>query len=195
MPRKGVGTTITAVAELVRRGRTDVELVVVGGSRDLSRIAEDPDVQRLAALSRQLGVDDRVSFLGQVAHTELPPLLRSAEVIVCAPWYEPFGIVPLEAMATGIPVVASAVGGLIDTVVEGVTGLHVPPRDAGAIADALEIMLDDPGLRESLGTAGVDRAARHYTWTKVAADTERVYRRVALSHRSSVRAATKAGGA
>ena len=193
VPRKGVGTTITALAELVRRGRTDVELVVVGGSRSADRIDEDHDVQRLAALSRELGIEDHVSFRGQVPHGELPPILRSADAIVCAPWYEPFGIVPLEAMATGVPVVASAVGGLIDTVVDGVTGLHVPPRNPGAIADALETLLADAGLRASLGAAGVARAARRYTWTKVAADTDRVYRRVAAQRPATLRTMRKAG--
>ena len=192
VPRKGVGTTITAIAELVRRGHSDIELVVVGGSRTADRIAEDPDVQRLAALARTLGIEDSVSFRGQVPHSELPPILRSAEAIVCAPWYEPFGIVPLEAMATGVPVVAAAVGGLIDTVVDGVTGLHVPPRDATAIADALETLLGDAELRASLGAAGVARAARRYTWTRVATDTERVYRRVAAGLPASTARARRA---
>ncbi|WP_345801405.1 glycosyltransferase [Microbacterium sp. AZCO] len=193
VPRKGVGTTISALAELVARGRDDIELVIVGGSRDAAHIDEDPDVQRLAALARRLGVEGRVSFRGQVAHTALPPLLRSADLMVCAPWYEPFGIVPLEAMATGIPVVAAAVGGLIDTVVEGVTGVHVPPRDPAAVADAVEALLADPELRRSFGAAGVARAARRYTWTRVAADTERVYRRAAAAR--PARAAREAGRA
>lgn len=193
VPRKGVGTTITALAELVRRGRTDVELVVVGGSRPADRIAEDQDVQRLTALAHQLGLEDHVSFRGQVPHAELPPILRSAEAIVCAPWYEPFGIVPLEAMATGVPVVAAAVGGLIDTVVDGVTGLHVPPRQPGAIADALETLLSDAELRASFGAAGVARTARRYTWTRVAADTERAYRRVAAERPALRGAQPKAG--
>ncbi|TDN90690.1 glycosyltransferase [Microbacterium sp. BK668] len=195
VPRKGVGTTITALAELVRRGRTDVELVVVGGSRTADRIDEDQDVQRLAALARRLGVEEHISFLGQVPHAELPSHLRSADVIVCAPWYEPFGIVPLEAMATGVPVVAAAVGGLIDTVVDGVTGLHVPPRDPSAIADAVETLLADADLRASLGAAGVARTARRYTWTRVAAETERVYRRAAAQRPATVRTQRNAGRA
>ena len=88
----------------------------------------------------------------------MPGIFRSADAVVCAPWYEPFGIVPLEAMACGVPVVAAAVGGLRDTVVDHATGLHVPPRDPEAIAAALAMLLGDPALRTELGGAGQRRA-------------------------------------
>jgi glycosyltransferase involved in cell wall biosynthesis len=91
------------------------------------------------------------------------------------PWYEPFGIVPLEAMACGAPVVASAVGGQIDSVVNGVTGAHVPPRDPDALATALADLLADPGRRAALGAAGVQRARRHFAHDRVAAATREVY--------------------
>ena len=91
------------------------------------------------------------------------------------PWYEPFGIVPLEAMACGVPVVASAVGGMIDSVVDGVTGVHVPPRDPERLAGVLACLLDDPARRAALGAAGVRRARRLYDWNRVAAaDARRV---------------------
>lgn len=178
VPRKGVGTTITALARLARRGVDDVELVVVGGSTGPGDLAADPDVQRLAAHARAEGVAHLVDFRGQLPHADLPPLLRSADVVVCAPWYEPFGIVPLEAMAAGVPVVAAAVGGLIDTVVHGRTGVHVPPRDPDAIADALAALRDQPAVRAEFGRAGAARARSRYAWARVAADTEKVYRRV-----------------
>jgi phosphoheptose isomerase len=98
---------------------------------------------------------------------------------VCAPWYEPFGIVPLEAMACGVPVVASAVGGMIDTVVDGVTGVHVPPRDPERLAGVLRGLLDDPQRREAFGHAGVRRARRLYDWGRVATATLDVYARQA----------------
>ncbi|MDX2376734.1 glycosyltransferase [Microbacterium sp. LRZ72] len=179
VPRKGVGTTISALARLAARGHDDVELVVIGGSQGGDAVQTDPDVQRLLAHARAEGVEHLVTFRGQLRHEELPAALRSADLVVCAPWYEPFGIVPLEAMATGVPVVATAVGGLIDTVVHGVTGVHVPPRDADAIADAVEGMLAEPAQRVAFGRAGVARAAVRYSWAKVAADTERAYRRAA----------------
>jgi D-inositol-3-phosphate glycosyltransferase len=185
VPRKGVGSTISALARLAESGRDDIELVIVGGSRGADEIREDPDVQRLLAHARTEGVEHLVTFRGQLSRTELPAVLRSADLVVCAPWYEPFGIVPLEAMAIGIPVVAASVGGLIDSVVHGGTGIHVPPRDAQAIADAVEALLADPELLSELGEAGVDRVRSRYTWPKVAADTERVYRKV-IAARSRV---------
>jgi glycosyltransferase involved in cell wall biosynthesis len=84
-------------------------------------------------------------------------------------------------MACGRPVVASAVGGLLDTVVEDVTGVHVPPRDAAAVADAAGALLADPARRARYGAAGRRRAVTRYTWERVAAETERVYRQVALA--------------
>jgi D-inositol-3-phosphate glycosyltransferase len=135
----------------------------------------DPDVDRLAALAHACGVAHRVRFLGPVTRAELPALLRSADVVVCAPWYEPFGIVPLEAMACGRAVVATAVGGLTDTVVDGVTGRHVPPRQPRALATALAELLRSPALIEAYGAAGRDRALSRYSWSRIAAATAEVY--------------------
>ncbi|WIB01654.1 glycosyltransferase [Curtobacterium sp. MCBA15_012] len=176
--RKGVGTTIAALAKLLDEGR-DVELVVVGGAGVAGAdLVDDPEYQRLDALARSLGVREHVSFRGQLGQHDMPEVYRSADVVVCAPWYEPFGIVPLEAMACGRPVVASSVGGLIDTVVEDATGLHVPPRDEHAVAAAVGLVLDEPERRKAYGRAGRRRAETKYTWHKVAADSERVYERL-----------------
>ena len=106
-------------------------------------------MRRLRAVAAAAGVADRVRFLGAVGRAEVPALLRSADAVVCVPWYEPFGIVPLEAMACGVPVVASAVGGLIDTVVDGVTGLLVPPRRPDRLAAALRACWRTPRCRPS----------------------------------------------
>lgn len=176
VPRKGVGLVISAIGMLRDRGRDDVELVIVGGAG--GRDGSDPEVTRLQGLARELRVDDRVHFRGQVDQKDMPEVLRSADLAVCAPWYEPFGIVPLECMASGIPVVVAAVGGLIDSVVDGVTGIHVPPRDPEAIADAMALLLDDPARRRRFGTAGRARVESRYSWTRVAADTARIYRQV-----------------
>jgi glycosyltransferase involved in cell wall biosynthesis len=105
----------------------------------------------------------------------MPALLRSADVVACTPWYEPFGIVPLEAMACGIPVVASAVGGMLDTVVHDVTGRLVAPKHPSDTADALYPLLRDAFLRRSLGAAGRDRARSRYSWDRIAGATMRIY--------------------
>jgi D-inositol-3-phosphate glycosyltransferase len=167
--RKGVADVIAALPAL-----PGVELVVAGGGEaDLLR--DDPEARRLAALAEELGVLERVELRGRIDREHVAPLLRSADVVVCSPWYEPFGIVPLEAMACGRPVVASAVGGLIDTVVHGVTGLHVPPRRPDKLAQAIGRLLADPVLCERLGAAGAERARSRYEWARVADATLDVY--------------------
>jgi D-inositol-3-phosphate glycosyltransferase len=120
-------------------------------------------------------VAHRVRFTGRVPHEDVPAMLVSADIVVSVPWYEPFGIVPVEAMACGKAVVVSAVGGHLDTVQDGITGRLVPPRDRAALTSALTQLLAEPGLRRKLGTAGAARAADRYSWDTIAAETEAVY--------------------
>ncbi|WP_309134269.1 glycosyltransferase [Cellulomonas sp.] len=167
--RKGVDTVLHALVDL-----PDTELLVAGGP-DAAALPDDPEACRLAALARQLGVADRVHLLGRVGHDDVPELVSSADAVVATPWYEPFGIVPLEAAACGVPLVGSAVGGLLDSVADGVTGLLVPPRDPQALAAALRGLLDDPARRRAFGVAARRRALTHYSWRGVAAQTELVY--------------------
>ncbi|MFJ4045439.1 glycosyltransferase [Microbacterium sp. NPDC089987] len=173
VPRKGVDLVVRALATLVESGFGDIELVIAGCD---GTAEADPEAARLSALADELGIADRVRFHGKVSRDRMPALLRSADAVVCAPWYEPFGIVPLEAMACGTPVVAAAVGGLIDSVTDGVTGLHVPPRDPDAIASALQELLGDEARRRAWGRAGRARVESRYSWERVAAQTERIYR-------------------
>jgi D-inositol-3-phosphate glycosyltransferase len=166
--RKGVDETVAALARV-----PGAELVVAGGTGP-----GDPDIARLARLADRVGVRGRVRFAGPVARSDVPALLRSADAVVCVPWYEPFGMVPLEAMACGRPVVASAVGGLADTVVDGVTGVLVPPRDPRALATALRRLLAAPTVADGFGMAGRDRAEARYGWSQVAAATVHSYEEV-----------------
>ncbi len=165
--RNGYDTTIRALTQL-----PDTELLIAGGDA-----TSESEHHRLTALAEQLGVAERVRLIGQVARTEMPALLRSADLVVCSPWYEPFGLVPLEAMACGVPVVASAVGGMLDSVVGGVTGAHVPPRDPVVLAEVIGALLDAPDHRAGLSRAGLERVRSRYSWDRVAADTAAVYQR------------------
>ncbi len=167
--RKGIGNVIAALAQV-----PDTELVVAGGG-DAGSLRDDPEAARLRRLSADCGVADRVELRGRIERPDVPPLLRSADVVVCAPWYEPFGLVALEAMACGVPVVTTAVGGLVDTVIHGVTGVHVPARDVDALAAAIGGLLADPARRRSLGRAGAARARARYDWHAIARETARSY--------------------
>lgn len=151
-----------------------MELLVAGGPAR-EDLGADPEVRRLRGLADARGVADRVRFLGSVAREDVPRLMCSADLVVSVPWYEPFGIVPVEAMACGRPVVGSAVGGLLDTVVPGVTGELVPPRRPDLLAPVLRDLLGDPERRAAYGRAGRARAVEKYPWSRVTADTEEVY--------------------
>ncbi|HEY0402763.1 MAG TPA: glycosyltransferase [Blastococcus sp.] len=180
--RKGHDDAVRAL-----RAVPDAELVVVGGPPP-DAVDDDPEVRRLTALARESGVADRLVFTGAVSRADVPAWVRSADVVLAVPWYEPFGITPLEAMACGRPVVATAVGGLVDSVADGVTGDLVPPRDPDRLGEVVSALLADDERRAAYGAAGVRRARARYRWSRVVADTESVYRQV-LARRSPVEVA------
>jgi D-inositol-3-phosphate glycosyltransferase len=186
---RGAAPRILSVGRMVeRKGFQDViaalrfvpgaELVIVGG-----RI--DPLYTRLSAYADACGVGERVHFVGAVARADMPAWYRSADVLVSAPWYEPFGLTPLEAMACGVPVVASAVGGLTDTVVEGITGDLVPPRDPRALGLALRALLGDGMRRLAYASASLDRVRSTYSWERAAEQLTAVYASVGALRRPS----------
>ncbi|ANW64468.1 glycosyl transferase [Mycobacterium sp. djl-10] len=173
-PRKGFDVMIKALPKI-----RDTELVIIGGTAG-GDLDTDPEARQLRTLAADLGVADRVHMAGAVRHQDMPALLRSADIVACTPWYEPSAIVPLEAMACGVPVLASAVGGLLDTVVDGVTGRLVPPRNPDACAEAANQIIFEPFFARGLGGAGRDRARSRYGWDRIAADTARLYERVTV---------------
>lgn len=172
VPRKGIADLITALPTA-----PPIELIVAGGP-DRADLDHDQEARRLRLLARGLGVEQQVDLRGRVARDDLPALLRSADLVANVPWYEPFGIVPVEAMACGVPVLASAVGGMIDTVVPGQTGWHVPPRSPAVVSSALERIESSPAQRSRFGAAGARRAARQYGWIRIAQATIATYRHV-----------------
>jgi len=175
--RKGHDDAVRAL-----RALPDAELVVVGGP-PADEVDDDAEIRRLRAVAAEEGVAERLLFTGSVARADVPAWIRSADVVLAVPWYEPFGITPLEAMACGRPVVASAVGGLVDTVADGLTGELVPPRDPGRLGEVLTSLLADDERRAAYGAAGVQRARARYRWNRVVADTEAVYRHVLARRR------------
>jgi D-inositol-3-phosphate glycosyltransferase len=187
--RKGIGNAISALAEV-----PGTELQIAGGPpRD--ELQHDSEARRLSALAESLGIADRVVLRGRLGRDAMPALLRSADAVVCVPWYEPFGIVPLEAMACGVPVVASAVGGQTDSVVHDVTGIHVAPLDPPALAAALRDLLADPERRARLGAAGARRARQRYGFDRIAKSTRAVYAELAPARRTRAAKRRRQGAA
>jgi glycosyltransferase involved in cell wall biosynthesis len=183
VPRKGVDTVIEAVALLRTHHGIDARLLIVGG--DLHGSGRDgPELARLQALARRLGIGADVDFVGQKPRDELRHYYGAADVFVTTPWYEPFGITPVEAMACARPVIGSEVGGIKSTVVDGSTGFLVPSRDPQAVADRLATLQRNPGLGRVMGEAGLRRATLYYTWRIVARQVADVYAAVLAEART-----------
>lgn len=182
--RKGFADLVRALPHV-----PEAECVIVGGSRS------DPLAHTLRCLADECGVGDRLRLPGAVGAADVARWYRSADVLAAAPWYEPFGLTPLEAMACGVPVVGTAVGGLVDTVVDGFTGDLVPPRDPRALGTALRRLLRDPVRRLAYGSAALDRARHRYTWARAADQLSTLYvqvRGVRRAHRENDRETTGA---
>jgi D-inositol-3-phosphate glycosyltransferase len=177
--RKGFGELIRAM-----RVVPTAECVVVGGP-PAAELGADPVARKLQDLADSAKVADRIQLVGGVPREDMPSWYRSADVLACAPWYEPFGLTPLEAMACGIPVVATAVGGLTDTVVDGLTGDLVRPRDPRALGSVLRRLLGDPMRRLAYATAALDRARQVYSWRRCAAQLNSLYAAVTALRRPS----------
>jgi D-inositol-3-phosphate glycosyltransferase len=172
VPRKGYDQVIRALPQI-----PSANLLIAGGP-PAAQLDTDPEARRLRALAAASGVADRVRLLGQVGRAALPALLRSGDLMTCTPWYEPFGMTALEAMAVGLPVVASAVGGLTDTVQDGVTGRLVRSRDPALLARTVRQLLAAPDQLTGYRLSSVDRARSRYSWSRIAAETEAAYLRV-----------------
>jgi D-inositol-3-phosphate glycosyltransferase len=167
-PLKALDVAIAALSTLAQR---DAVLLAVGGPSGAAGADELARVQRLA---EQLGVADRVRFVPPQPHHLLSTYYRAADVCLVPSRSESFGLVALEASACGIPVVASAVGGLTTLVDHGRTGFLVDSRDPERFAEAVARLLDDPGKAREMGAAGAARA-RSYTWSTTAARLRRIY--------------------
>lgn len=174
VPHSGFDTAISALSFV-----PGSELVIAGriGHADPR---QDPEVKRLVLHARGLGVANRVTFTGQIDHARKPALLRSADVAVCTPWYEPFGTAALEAMACGVPVVASAVGAFNDAVVDDVTGVLVPPREPRTLGTVVRDLLADVTRRQMYAIAAVDRVQVRYRWDRVAAEMAAAYEKARI---------------
>jgi D-inositol-3-phosphate glycosyltransferase len=170
---KGIDILVRAASQL----EGGFQLVIVGGdSKDASRKRE------LVDLSRELGIAERIHFVDAVPHEQLPLYYNAADVCVVPSYYESFGLVAVEAMASGVPVIASRVGGLKDTILDGRTGYLVPWRCPEPFAERLDLLLSNESLRRSLGREA-RTAAERYRWSEVAASVESVYHDLVSAYR------------
>ncbi len=175
-PLKGVDTLIRAMSCM---RMSDLEkpayLIIIGGDPNASPEAMSAEMLRLQALCQELCLDRMVVFLGKRSQDTLPYYYSAAEVVVMPSHYESFGMVALEAMSCGTPVIASQVGGLAYLVQDGVTGFHVPNGDSDALCARLTLLMQDTELRTQMGESAA-QVARGYAWENIAAQIVRVYR-------------------
>ena len=172
-PLKGIDILLKAVAQLEQPEA--VKALIVGGESE-----GDMEVERLKALAAELGLSSQVSFPGRVEQQELPAYYSAADVCVVPSWYESFGLVALESMACGTPVVASRVGGLPTIVKDGVTGYLVPWRCPEPFADRLDILLNNATINRTMGEAARNRALT-MGWSAVAESLLSLYSTLASS--------------
>jgi D-inositol-3-phosphate glycosyltransferase len=181
LPRKDVRNVVRAVAALRQHPGclpAPVRLLLVGGETPEPDPCATPEIGELQRLAAELGIADLVHATGKRQPDVLRDYYSAGDVIVTTPWYEPFGLTPLEAMACGRPVIGSAVGGITFTIVDGETGYLIPPRDPEALADRLHQLLSRPELRARMGRAARARVEREFTWPTVAERTAALYRKL-----------------
>ncbi|GAB3773668.1 glycosyltransferase family 1 protein [Spirosoma horti] len=175
VPRKGIDNVIRAVSLLLQRHGIAARLLVVGGDSRNPDPALTPEIGRLQQLATELGVAHLVTFTGSRNRDELRHYYSAADVFVTTPWYEPFGITPLEAMACGTPVIGAAVGGIKHTVLINKTGFLVPPNDSSALAEKLAVLITNKTLRQRYSQQAIQHVKEGYTWARVAQQTADLY--------------------
>lgn len=172
-PGQGLDTAIRALAQV-----PDAELVIIGGPH--RRQLPDLDCYRtLDDLATSAGVRDRVVFAGGVPDDDLPAWIRSADLMISGASYEPFGTATVRAMACGIPVIASSIGANQDAVVDGTTGVLVPPDQPRLLAQRIRELLAAPVRRGAYGAAAADRATSRYSWERISHETLTAYEHLA----------------
>ena len=181
VPRKGIDNVVRALALLVHQHKVTARLMVVGGEADTPCEKATPEIARLRQIAAQLDVADRVTFTGRRRRDDLRTFYNAADVFVTTPWYEPFGITPLEAMACGTPVIGANVGGIKYSVVDRATGFLVPPNDPSVLAERLAVLAENRVLARAMGLAGMRRAREKFTWDNIAEQLALSYAEVARS--------------
>jgi len=177
VPRKGVDNVIQALGE-IKKHEKSLRLVIVGGEHDTPDPSLCPELARLQKIAKQEDVEDLVVFTGRKQRDALKFYYAAADIFITTPWYEPFGITPLEAMACGTPVIGSNVGGIKFTVEEGKTGFLVPPHQPKALAESIETLVADEKLLGAMHHNALKRVNKYFTWRSVAASCHHLYEKI-----------------
>jgi D-inositol-3-phosphate glycosyltransferase len=171
VPRKGIDNVIRSLAYLPECNK-NYRLVIVGGESELEKSDE---YQRLMSIAAELGIQNKVEFTGRKDREMLKYYYAAADIFITTPWYEPFGITPLEAMACGTPVIGANVGGIKYSVVDDITGALVSPNDPPALAQKVHDILSDPYRMEEMGQKAIEHVNTNFTWKKVAEQVGSLY--------------------
>ncbi|MXV16679.1 glycosyltransferase [Hufsiella ginkgonis] len=175
VPRKGIDNVIRAAGSL-KGSASAVKLLVVGGECPAGKQASSPELLRLAAIAEDCGIREAVSFTGRKSRDLLKYYYAAADIFITTPWYEPFGITPLEAMACGLPVIGANVGGIKYSVVHGETGFLVPPNDPLALSEKIALLMEDRTLLKTMRFNALMHVNTHFKWDHIAALLSNVYR-------------------
>jgi D-inositol-3-phosphate glycosyltransferase len=179
VPRKGVDNVIRSLAHL--KNKQAVQLVIVGGEADTPDVAQSPELQRLQKIAIEHGVETSIYFAGRKSREKLKFYYSAADIFISTPWYEPFGITPLEAMACGTPVIGANVGGIKYTVVDGETGALVPPENPAALGQKIDELVTDAGHLQQLGQNALKRVNTYFTWVHVAEKLASLYNKIIIT--------------
>lgn len=173
-PLKGIETLLRAVARLDENHHHSLCVAIIGGDPNGADQDDNVELARLQNLRTELGISEVVTFLGSRDQARLQYYYSAAQALVMPSHYESFGLVALEAMACGTPVIASEVGGLAYLVQDGITGFHVPDRDPEELAGKINLLLDNPALRAEMSQAAVAHA-QQYDWSNIADQVLAIY--------------------
>jgi glycosyltransferase involved in cell wall biosynthesis len=177
VPRKGVDNVVKAIGKLRKKGKK-VRLLIVGGESDEPDPKKNPELARLHSIAETHHVLDAIYFAGRKGRDLLKYYYSAADIFITTPWYEPFGITPLEAMACGTPVIGANVGGIKYSVVDGETGALVSPENPDELANKVSELLSDQNELQRLGQNAINRVNQHFTWKSVADKVNMLYQEI-----------------
>lgn len=185
VPRKGVDNVVKALGKL-KKMQKKVRLIVVGGETDSPDPILCPELARLQEIAINENVLDLITFVGRKNRDVLKYYYSAADIFITTPWYEPFGITPLEAMACGTPVIGSNVGGIKYSVINARTGYLVPPNDPDALAKKINRLIFNPALLKNMKLNAIKRVNSLFTWANVAKMVDNMYGKLLVPAQTSI---------